>query len=753
MENIKLNNLLSTIEKISECLNENRALIGNEFIQNFENQKKKIIKSGEEILNENRIMKIGVVGQVKAGKSSFLNALLFDGQDILPKAATPMTAALTKLCFSENPYAKVVFYTKEDWQLVEKNASLYDKELERLKEIEIKERTHRNKRFAFKVISDKNSTEDNKVELSLSEISALKTKINEEYRACKELVDMLNDNYRLQVLSKLDEEEIIHSTTIQDDIKEYVGANGLYTPIVKWIELGLDNKLLEGFEVIDTPGMGDPIISREIKTKDFLMQCDLVFLLSYSGQFLTKQDALFISKTLPNDSIGYGILIGSKFDSALLDYSSRKKVSIGQAIGETYYILSEAAEQSIRELLENTDNAPKILQRLKESNPAFISAIAYGMAKKLDSRQKFSKEEQIIFNNLESRFDGVELNSEFLYEFSNIEAVKHQTFKKIYTKKEDILKERSENFIKEQKAIIFNYLENIHKELNSNKDILAVGDIDQLKQNILIIKDSISRLTTDVKIVFSRLLLDIEKQIYSLIISIKKSSTERQYLDINVEKKQFVVHKDNKKDKRFWQSLRTWDEVTDYSEVNIVDMLRNFHNLNVAIEAKVNQIFNSLFSSKSVKKQLLDILLKEFESNDIEFRENDILGAVSIGIERLTIPQVQIDVNQYTSLLTNSIGKKNVRDAEISEAMVKFNSIVKAFVDYSVEQIKGEIQRIQKQIEEQGESFITNVVSILSEKINLIELQLLDKENSLKKYDEAILQLIELKQHLGRDSD
>lgn len=63
-------------------------------------------------MEENRKLRIGIVGQVKAGKSSFLNALLFEGKEILPHAATPMTAALTKIEYAENPYAVVHYYTK-----------------------------------------------------------------------------------------------------------------------------------------------------------------------------------------------------------------------------------------------------------------------------------------------------------------------------------------------------------------------------------------------------------------------------------------------------------------------------------------------------------------------------------------------------------------------------------------------------------------------------------------------------------------
>ena len=56
---------------------------------------------------ENRKLNIGVVGQVKAGKSSFLNTLLFNGQEILPKAATPKTATLTKMEYAEETVIQV----------------------------------------------------------------------------------------------------------------------------------------------------------------------------------------------------------------------------------------------------------------------------------------------------------------------------------------------------------------------------------------------------------------------------------------------------------------------------------------------------------------------------------------------------------------------------------------------------------------------------------------------------------------------
>ncbi len=60
---------------------------------------------------ENRGLKVGIIGCMKAGKSSLLNALIFEGKDVLLKAATPMTASLTILKYAQNLSTQVEFYS------------------------------------------------------------------------------------------------------------------------------------------------------------------------------------------------------------------------------------------------------------------------------------------------------------------------------------------------------------------------------------------------------------------------------------------------------------------------------------------------------------------------------------------------------------------------------------------------------------------------------------------------------------------
>ena len=74
-----------------------------------------------------RLLRIGIVGAVKAGKSSLLNSLFFDGQDILPKAATPMTAALTEMTWGEKCSVTVDFFTDQDIDELKKRSAEYER--------------------------------------------------------------------------------------------------------------------------------------------------------------------------------------------------------------------------------------------------------------------------------------------------------------------------------------------------------------------------------------------------------------------------------------------------------------------------------------------------------------------------------------------------------------------------------------------------------------------------------------------------
>ena len=218
-------------------------------------------------------LSIGVMGQIKAGKSSFLNQLLFAGQPLLPEAATPKTANLTRIRHAEAPCFTAHFYSPESWAALE----------------------------------------------------ALAASTAQDLAACsaRELVQQARQAHGPGVAALLAQGRAeLHARDIGEllgRINDYVGAEGRFTPLVESSELALPLPELAGIEIVDTPGMNDPVVSRTDKTRTYMAQCDVVFFLSPSGRLLDDSDQQLLAAQLPAKGVKRLVLVASQFDAAILD--------------------------------------------------------------------------------------------------------------------------------------------------------------------------------------------------------------------------------------------------------------------------------------------------------------------------------------------------------------------------------------------------------------------------------------------------
>ncbi len=233
---------------------------------------------------EGRNLRVGIIGRVKAGKSSLLNALMFDGKDVLPKAATPMTASLTVLRYSEqaNPYAEVEYFLPEDVNDMRLLAEEYDE------------------RFRIALAERQKAAEEKAARPGARAVpkpdpERLKASVKRELDADPRLGGAKDMYERIRVAGGLPaiETQRIEGRDLADlqtKLADYVGAGGRFTPFTKCLSLYLPLPALEGVDVVDTPGVNDPIRSREERTMEELHNCDVVFVVSPSGQFLNQQD-------------------------------------------------------------------------------------------------------------------------------------------------------------------------------------------------------------------------------------------------------------------------------------------------------------------------------------------------------------------------------------------------------------------------------------------------------------------------------
>ena len=397
---------IDTLLETEKILVTGKELINEEKILDFQDSSKHVIDNIDEIMKEGRVLRLGIVGEVKAGKSSFLNAILFDGKEVLPKAATPMTAALTRISYAEEPKAEVVFYNKNDWDAIKARNSKYEEIIKESYRKYIEMQNNAKKKGAW---NKKNPNELQKFEaLSLEEYERINRdtiSMPEEYRACTEVYRMA-EKKGINVYNLLGEKKTIELNTdgegaYFDQLDEYVGADGKYTPIVNYTEIQIDNEMLKGIEVIDTPGLNDPIKSRSRTTKKFLVKCDAVFLLGYGGQFLGEEDMNFITSTLPEEGISKAVLIASKFDSMIQQYPSKKgdRPTFKQAYTGSRNNCEKMAKENICACHSNISNAEilKTIRKSLESEERYpvkcVSSLAYSAAQQLKESRPYGVNE------------------------------------------------------------------------------------------------------------------------------------------------------------------------------------------------------------------------------------------------------------------------------------------------------------------------------------------------------------------------
>ena len=372
--------LTSKIEDIviKNNLVETASLLKNDYAISKSSELEKSIKEKED---EGRVLKLGILGRVKAGKSSLLNALVFDGNDVLPKAATPMTAALTILEYGDETKADVEFFTQEDIDDIKQESIHYEKKLEdiknnqyeKLKEIKLKK--ERISKLSFEDENELKEKAFDRASKELREDDKLSSSYD-QYQRIKSSGMTIEDlnNYKSITADNLVE--------LNNQLLNFVGANGKYMPFTKSVTLTINQESLKNIQIIDTPGVNDPVTSREDRTKELLKDCDVVLIVSPSGQFLSSEDLDLMDRITSKEGIRELYLVASKVDDQL--YASEKTSGNGilnKVIDVIEDKLTDHQRGVLNSLKQQYPDIKNTFDNLVENKVIVSSGICYNMMK------------------------------------------------------------------------------------------------------------------------------------------------------------------------------------------------------------------------------------------------------------------------------------------------------------------------------------------------------------------------------------
>lgn len=475
---MSFNEFLNKVEKISSIVETNAILRDDSANLRREHFIKSVdeFKSDQaELERKERLLKIGILGRVKAGKSSFLNALIFGGENVLPKAATPMTAALTILEYAKSPNFSVEFYTQKDLDEIATKAREYQSKLNEYvnaKFIELKEKEQK------KAL---NPAQINEAKLRQNALDIVEGDFKNNQNAlfaCYEQNELIKKS-KIS-LAELEAHKDFSGDlgAIRAKLSDFVGESGKFMPFTKSITLRLNNEFLQDVQIIDTPGLNDPVPSRSARTLEFLDKCDVALVLSPAGQFLNASDVDLLDK-LDKNSTTKIFFVASRADSQLHGHIlGKSNANLDTAIS----LIENELSSSISQKLHEGEAESAMIQRAMNAKIILSSAICANFALRAES--DLDEDESHALGLLKKHYPNdfsPEKKMDSFKKLANMQTLQ-SIFVELKKQKEAILAQRLAESLATKQSNLNSYQQALIDIVKEQIDLLQSSDLDKLKE-------------------------------------------------------------------------------------------------------------------------------------------------------------------------------------------------------------------------------------------------------------------------------
>jgi hypothetical protein len=669
------------------------------------------------------VLRVGIIGQVKAGKSSFINALLFDGQDILPKAATPMTAALTMVKHCDNGgefSAKIEFYSREDWQLIQGEAQEYAQARNTMDKLE--EQDIRKPKIIDKIRDRMNGNSDEIQHTRMVRERANAILEDPGKKASYELVTTANAN-KVNLDSCGEETRLISVSTLEELNKElfqYVGAEGKYTPLVKASTLYLSIDKMKGFELVDTPGINDPVVSRGERTLAYLTRCDVLFMLSYSGQFLDQSDLCLFSRTIPSQGIKQLVLIGSKIDTVFLQ---DKKAAEGGDIISAAKIVMNKLNVMANSILGSAAQVNPALKCILDTAlpPKFISTILHDAALKMEREKYLNDNEKNILDRLCKVFpQSAYLLSDpkTLRGIAGVDRLGTTEFERLRDGKQDILKARYAGMAESKEPEFRGKVRLMREALETDLSILN-SDSDDLLKELGKLKGKHDQLTHEVRVIFAEKGREVAKAIRNLW-HMWCGMSRKAEVDEQIKQETYSVSTSK------WYNIFSWgSHEVRYKDVRYVQPARIISDLNYSVESfsiSATDSISDIFSEESLRDLGKKIMSKIMPiiSDDEELVDASLyLSSIFLIIcDTVYLPSIRVDISTMRSSI---ISKFNSETKDVDEFKAAFSDLKDECGKIIHEQLETQIENFHVILDNRANEFMKRVTDDIASQINILK--------------------------------
>ncbi|WQY66362.1 dynamin family protein [Helicobacter pylori] len=735
-------------------------------------------KTLKELQDTNRDLKVGIIGRVKAGKSSLLNALIFEGVEVLPKAATPMTASLTVLKYAKTLSAQVEFYSPKDIAELENEHERYVREFNRIVEEEVKKQKEKQslsnrakegiKSLGNKFSRNKNPNEAPKERvLSDEEILEKARRIaKSELEKDTKLVSSCDQCEKMKKSGLLNTENLdprIQANSLEElnqKLLQFVGADGKYMPYTKAVQISLNNPNLKDLEVIDTPGVNDPIASREERTKALLKDCDVVFIVSPSNQFLTDSDMSLFDRVSNKEGLQEIYFVASQADSAVLSMSEveKSRQHLPTAFENAQKSLSSQLNNIMGKLIQNYPNQREVFEKAIKNGVILASGVCFSMYKDFNNQASWERNQKTeeyhnALRNLRDfypdAFNSDDKSKESLLFLSNMGAIEER-LEKAAKEKEKIMSQKWQDYAESQANNLHNLITQLLQDLEDEKKRVKNADMGAIKKQIEAYEKLSGNIETGFREAYEEFILHfinniragLEETLKKAIQTAKTRSREEEEEEHYIER----VKQGGLGGWARWFGSIVGEKDWGYNEVErtravikagaVLDYLTEMHE---SCESALND------SADSFKVVFRKELYAKVFSQLREIISDDLIDEVAFKKSVMAVlDRIEFKEFDYTDKLPGEIRGKtgNLKGDEANAFIQSVEMHVRNFEDETKKDVKGYIQGLETNLKKQN--FASDTLKKLKENMQNLHNQVQNKEQSIAQLDAQIKALKEI---------
>ncbi|OOS07134.1 Dynamin family protein [Moraxella cuniculi DSM 21768] len=653
---------------------------------------------------DEQTLNIAIMGQVKAGKSSFLNALLFDGKPILPEAATPKTANLTRIGYADTPTLEVEFFGEKEWQSVVALAKT--------------DGTH-------------------------SEIKVAKEQLAMVQAAGIDPIAVLQQGSYRKQSDNIDEIMLV--------LNDYAGNDGKYTALVKMIRLYLPIAELAGYNIIDTPGMNDPVISRTQRTKEEMANSDVVFFLSRASNFLDASDAELLTSQLPEAGVKRLVLVAGQYDSAI-DQDGYDRKSLADTEANLTKRIINRAKTDIGRIAEQKHRAgqhtvAELLQAMGE--PILSSTYAHGFANW--SPDNWGKGMAHAHQSL------TELaRDEWQYEFSQADWVRISGFEALKNAYEQarqdkiaIIESQKAGLLPEAQQNLSEWLKRLTEQLSTRIATLQNSDITSLNQKQSEYEGKVQSIASKLEAVISATIDQARTQQQEIVQSLKQEMASHSQISthtgtrIREESYEVSAAKLFKPWTWFKKETRYRTYTQSYEYISASEAVENLTNYAHGCISDLELAFGQLVNERTIKLQLRKALFEVVSSTDGDFDARQFRNLIDQSIDRLNLPSLRLSLGDVGSEISSQFQGEVTSYSEQAALKRQLEQSLTEVYRAVCREFDSATNQVIKQLNHTKGNLANQLTDDITREIEQLKTDLQDKQEVLAGYEKLLRQLQE----------